>query len=141
MTRKRSKPKFLNHWLPMLIWLGIMLYFTSAPDPYAVLDDVEPPALMDTLGHIFGYFVLGLFATRIATRMAGRTPRAMLWVLCLGILYGQLDEMHQMPIPGRAYSSWDVLCDSLGVALAISLRLIHWRIWRANRKTSENLKL
>ena len=37
--------------------------------------------------------------------------------IALGILYGVSDEIHQLFVPGRYFSYWDMVADSVGAAL------------------------
>ena len=48
--------------------------------------------------------------------------------ICISILYGCTDEIHQFFIPGRASDLWDIVADGIG---AIIGGLIGWRICMA----------
>lgn len=112
----------LSRWLPLLLWMAGIFYFSSRPEPL----DFAPPALnRGILGrglHIAEYAGLTLLAYRAVEdkESQGRITR-MRWAGAIAFLYALSDELHQHWVPGRAFSLFDIALDSAGIALALLL--------------------
>jgi VanZ family protein len=109
-----------------------MLYFSSVPDPYAILTPGVLAVLRsdDAVYHVLGFVVLGVLVSRVAAVVASGLTGGVVWravLLCVG--YGVLDELHQIPIPGRAFNVVDILCDALGAVIGVGLAVLVAR-WR-----------
>ena len=135
-------------WLPTILWAGFIFMmstseFSSARTLnfiYPVLLWLLPFASHDTLmllhelirkgAHITEYFVFSLLL--LHGIRAGRKEWRLRWALiALGIaaLYASSDEFHQVFVPGRHASLWDVMIDVTGAALAqVAVHLFaRWR--------------
>lgn len=76
------------------------------------------------IAHISIYFLLGLFAALSASEFSRKTGRLWFcifaaWTVCL--LYAVSDEFHQSFTAGREASFRDVLIDSAGALISVSL--------------------
>ncbi len=108
---------FLFLWLPVVVQMSLIFYFSSQPSDSAVLEDFPLPGFV---GHLTGYGLLGLFLYRAFNR--GFYPwqvRNALKSTLFGLLYAISDEIHQLFVPGREASLTDVLIDLAGVLAAI----------------------
>jgi len=111
----------LGYWLPLLGWVAVMLYCTSVPDPYAPLK-TQGTTLSNVLGHLFGFVVLTILALRWWRFRTGEwTRRRVLQAVGFCLLYALLDELHQIPIPGRSFDVLDLLVDAVGVVVGTVL--------------------
>jgi VanZ family protein len=85
--------------------------------------NLQPPLHFrnaDKVCHIGEYFGLGILLAR-AIRASMRLRFALaasLIALALGMLVGSFDEFYQSFVPGRDSSVYDLLADTIGVALA-----------------------
>ena len=75
-------------------------------------------------GHITGYAVLAILLLR--ARNGGLLVAPWRWESAafseiVSVIYAVSDELHQSFVPSRWGSGWDVLLDSVGAALGISL--------------------
>lgn len=102
-------------------WM-MLIFFLSSQTSLQI-----PPLFSgaDLLAHTAFYAVLGVFLARSLV-----PQRVMAWkrVILLTILvtaYGITDEYHQLLVPGRDASGWDILADGLGGFLA-ALMLFWW---------------
>lgn len=96
-----------------------------------VLSPVMPDEALDfvlkyirKIAHISIYFLLGLFAALSASELSRKTGRLWLcifaaWTVCM--LYAVSDEFHQSFTAGREASFRDVLIDSAGALISVSL--------------------
>ncbi|MBM3474481.1 MAG: VanZ family protein [Armatimonadetes bacterium] len=126
----RRKP--LWYWLPVLLWVGVMQYFSSAPNPYAGIG--EGTTIIDFLGHLCGFIVLSLLVTRWwCFRMGERTGRRVLQAVAFCLAYALLDELHQIPIPGRSWEWFDLGTDTVGSTIGLGAALA----WRALRRRAK----
>jgi len=109
MDDLRSK---INRWLPVLLWMGLIFFFSSQPHlprcPYPLLD------LFLTKGaHLMEYAVLAILLHRALGDKSGW------WALLIGALYALSDEFHQSFVPGRDAELLDLAFDILGVVLGL----------------------
>jgi VanZ family protein len=122
-------------WLPVLLW-GLVI-FTMSTSTFSALNTskiiepilgfVFPLASKDTItvlhalvrksAHFTEYGVL--FWLLLRGPMAGRPYMA----LTVCIIYAFLDEGHQILVPGRTPSLWDVALDSTGALFSRFLNL------------------
>ena len=61
-------------------------------------------------------------ATDMTTKKAGSRIMAISTLLCL--MYAITDELHQIFVPGRVASIWDVLIDTMGAAFGVLLFML-----------------
>jgi VanZ family protein len=97
------------------IWAAVILLLTSFPNPQNLLP--SPPGL-DKLAHTAVYCILAFLMAAWLRRQASPRPWWLIFVFLA--TFGLLDELHQIPIPGRFFSWWDVVADLVGVALGIT---------------------
>lgn len=113
--------RFLQSWGPALLTMLGIFVLSSQPS-------IELPhfgwadAVIKKSGHVIGYGLLGLCYWRGFGWRTGWAVRA--WALA--VAYGMTDELHQMFVPGRQASAWDViLFDASGAAIALWLAHRH----------------
>jgi len=127
--------------MPVLITVGVMYYFStdvlSSSHTRSVIDKVllrfMPHASNHALGvfnyavrksaHVFEYGVLGALLFR-AFRGDSRVRWHLKWAsyaLISTALWAMLDEFHQTLTRSRDGSIWDVLLDTCGALLALTL--------------------
>jgi len=96
------------------VWAGLVLVATSWPSPDVTVP--APPGL-DKLAHLLMYCPLGYFFYRWHFAKKRTGWRILLLFLAGPVLFAVLDELHQVPIPGRFFSFWDIGADWLGILL------------------------
>jgi VanZ family protein len=72
----------------------------------------------DLLAHAAFYAVLGVFLARSLAPQRVMTWKRVMLLTILVAAYGITDEYHQLFVPGRDASGWDILADGLGGFLA-----------------------
>ncbi|RMF90618.1 MAG: teicoplanin resistance protein VanZ [Methanobacteriota archaeon] len=111
------------HWVPFIVYAGFIFYLSSRPDlavsgPWAGFD----PELL--ILHIIEYAPLGLLATRAVSRSSRLSDFDNFYFPALiGVFYGLTDEVHQLFVPGRTASPFDLMADAVGVLIGVYL----WR--------------
>ena len=107
---------FLLYWLPVLLYLTVILVLSA--QPY-----LSPPFEFpnsDKVMHVLEYFGLGVLVVRAlrATMRITLPLVAALLALSFGILVGTGDEYFQSFVPGRQSSPFDLLADTVGLIVA-----------------------
>jgi VanZ family protein len=121
----------LRYQLPIFVWAIIIFWLSTLSKlPY-----VKTPIIAaDKLAHITVYFIFCLLSRR-ALFFQISLPFLKKWSLVcafiLTCLYGYLDEVHQLFVPGRMYDYYDMLADAFGALLFIVLFMgmnrLKWR--------------
>lgn len=121
MTLDRQKKKtvalvvLVVYWL--ILFLGTTLPSSSLPD--------TPSG--DKINHFAGYAVLS-FLLFTWFRLKDESGTADIKLLqksfIIASVYGVLDEVHQLLIPGRFFEWYDILADINGAALGLAIAYI-----------------
>ncbi|MBM4370185.1 MAG: VanZ family protein [Deltaproteobacteria bacterium] len=111
-------------WL-WFLWTAAILVATTWPDPARVL----PPSALswDKAAHVAMFLPYGLLA---GLSLAGRARR---WPWLPVLAFPVLDELLQLPIPGRFCSPADVLANAAGTVLGLAAAWAWVRPRRAGR--------
>ena len=131
-TSTRQDWRRLYGWMPRLTsaaflagWMSFIFRLSSTP-PSDLPSQLEAFAwlgkLRDVAGHLVLFGVLGIVSMIVTWLWIAESNRQARWAFIaagLGVLYGGLDEYHQSFVPGRQASAFDVLVDSVGVALGV----------------------
>ena len=141
---------FIKFWLPPLLWMSLI--FIGSADSASVNRSsriIGPivqwlfPSMSEAgigtcvlvirkCAHITEYALFAILvwrALRQHTRQdrrpwSWREPR---WALACVFAYACVDEFHQLFVPGRGPSAYDVLLDTLGGAVGL------WLLWRVGK--------
>lgn len=109
-------------------WMVLIFFLSSQPS-------LPTPALfagVDLLAHAVFYAVLGVFLARSLIPQRVMTWKRITFVTVIVTAYGISDEYHQLFVPGRDASGWDILADGLGGFLAA------WMLFWWDRRTVNN---
>ncbi len=111
---------WLWRWGFALIMMALI--FTASGTPGQDLPDF---GAVDTLakkcGHAIGYALLGIAYLRGVSYRMDASPARRIFALALACLYAATDEFHQRFTPNRSPAVLDVLIDTIGASLGISL--------------------
>src|SRR5437762_1380647 len=109
----------LARWLPSLLWMAFIYYWSSQSSTPATSQTVSK------LAHVVEYSVLSW----LVAWALGRAGRWALVTWLVATVYAATDEFHQAFTPQRHPQVIDVLLDSAAAALALqALRyLVAWR--------------
>jgi VanZ family protein len=103
------------YWI--VLFLGTTLPSNNLPD--------VPSG--DKLNHFAGYAVLSfLLFTYMRLKSSDETVEIRIFqkTFIIASVYGILDELHQIPIPGRFFEWYDILADVNGAALGLAFAFI-----------------
>jgi len=105
----------VGYWI--ILFLGTTLPSKNLPD--------VPSG--DKLNHFAGYAVLSfLLFTFLRLRSADTVAEIKIFQrsFIIASVYGILDELHQIPIPGRFFEWYDILADINGAVLGLAVAYI-----------------
>ncbi|MBU2589738.1 MAG: VanZ family protein [Nanoarchaeota archaeon] len=108
---------FIFYWLPVLLYSGLIFYLSSLSKPIPDVLLVEF-SYSDKLLHIIEYFILAFLVFRLLNFY--KVSKAYLYAIILTVLYGITDEIHQLFVPGRFFSVYDIMANSIGALLVFA---------------------
>jgi len=117
--------KFLEKNKKLLVYTPLVVYwiilFGATTLPAASMPSF---GVVDKVNHLSAYFILAilLFLTLLFQQkipLAKNRVAAYAFIICS--LYGMLDEVHQIFIPGRSAEFLDFLADACGALLGVLL--------------------
>jgi len=126
--------KFLKFWLPVLIWAGIIFFFSSIPD---LKSGLEQDFLLRKIAHILEFAILSFLLIRALNKEKLSIKRIAIYSFIFAIFYALTDEYHQSFVWGRQGSLRDVGIDGIGIFLMAIL----WYYKNKGRRTIQNSKL
>ena len=110
--------------LPVVLYAGLIFYFSSGPVPSTPLENIP-----DYYLHFseFGLFYLAMFWA-LHEGFRPLPGRGGYWLpAILTVFFGMSDEFHQIFVPARDASVRDLLADSVGAAAAAGGTLFYNR--------------
>lgn len=129
-----NRKSFVRYQLPVFLWMGCIFGLSTI----SRMPEIISPIGVDKIVHTGFWFVLCWLAWR-AFRYQEKFPiarnHALTLAIALSIVYGILDEVHQLYVPGRWADIYDAVADTTG-ALLFGLWLWFWT--RRQRKKSAN---
>ena len=115
------KNPFIRYQLPVILWA--LLIFISSSIPGDDFPDVEIP-MADKIVHFLIFFVFCALTHR-AVKHQNRFPflarHHLLSSVLLTVMYGMIDEAHQIFVPIRSPSIRDLIADGLGSSLYVGI--------------------
>jgi len=150
MARSRTK-RWLYYWLPVLLWMGMILVVSSRSSlPFVLNKTVD--LVTKKAGHMTEYGVLAFLLWRairsckqsgVSEATSGHRSKERGWpalpsfggAFVLSLLYAISDEFHQTFVPGRTGALTDVGFDVLGMLLALGL------VWWFSRKNDGDQRM
>ena len=139
-----GKGLFFKYWLPVVLWMGLIFCGSTdalsskrtsrilSPLLHWLIPNISEEAIdaVKTVvrkgGHVAEYSVLALLLWRARRRPIKNDPRPWSWreaafAVCAAGVYAVTDEFHQVFVPSRGASVWDIGLDTLGAAGGILL--------------------
>jgi len=117
--------KFLEKNKKLLVYTPLVVYwiilFGATTLPAASMPSF---GVVDKVNHLSAYFILAilLFLTLLfQQKIPFAKNRVAAYALIICSLYGMLDEVHQIFIPGRSAEFLDFLADACGALLGVLL--------------------
>lgn len=113
--------KFVNYWLPVLIWT-YAIFLLSSKTRIGVTDRFVFDFVIFKSLHMIEYGFLYILLARALDHTTTLSRSKQLAVaLALAVVYAISDELHQTFVPTREGKIRDVLIDSAGITIAYFL--------------------
>ncbi len=111
--------KKLFYWVPPLLWMAIIFYFSSFPRVIVIRNSLYAFLFYKTL-HVIEYAILYFLLFRafysLSKEKLSLSDRFIFAVL-IAILYSLSDEIHQTFVPNREGRLQDVFIDTGGILI------------------------
>ena len=107
----------VRRWGPVVAWAALIFAFSSIPSLGTGLGTWD--LALRKIAHATEFAILAALLVRAVADLR--------WAVAIGIAYAISDEIHQTFVPGREGSPFDVLVDSVGVAVGALLASRRWR--------------
>ena len=135
-TLKNSIYKYIYYHFPWQLMMIFIFVLSSIPGDQCPEIQFK---LEDKIAHFFVFGILALLLARSFRNTLNPLwkNRYILWSILIGMVYGLIDEWHQMYIPGRYTSLSDWIADLLGAVCFVSLYF--W--WISKRATNIRSKV
>ncbi len=105
---------FFFYLLPIIIWMGLIFYFSSQSVIYLEIALKEKGlSIQRWLLHIIEYAILSFLLYRGLMKSKFRNYSFILAIL-ISVFYGLTDEVHQIFVVGRAFDFLDLFLDGIG---------------------------
>lgn len=115
---KRKILKFLNLWLPPVLWAAMIFKFSSGNVPSAS-SDYWIDFVVKKAGHLLLFATLAIFIYRALLGEGMDRKKAAILAVVTSLFYGISDEIHQMYTQGREARIRDVVIDGVGAGIII----------------------
>ena len=134
----RRRPRRARPWVWVAAWVGVILLGTSLPGS-AVQGF---PVVSDKMVHFALYAPLGALlvnALGATPALRRRLLAATFLAVVIGVLFGAVDEWHQLFIPGRHADIGDWHADTKGILTGAIVAIIYLssKDWRARHVRGE----
>lgn len=107
------------HWLPALLYAGLIFYISSIPS-----EELAVFGLDMSLLHIIEFFILSYLIFRAFTKEKMNIRYTLSLAIIISTLYGITDEIHQLYVPGRQFSTIDMAFNFIGSSLIL------FKLWK-----------
>ncbi len=117
---------FAKYQLPLFLWLVLIFGLSAIPH----IPVVKFPLSPDKIGHAGIYFVLCMLSMRAFFHQdiwPWLKENSMLAAVIFTIVYGTLDEVHQIFVPNRWADVYDAIADAVGALLFFGWHWFHTR--------------
>lgn len=105
--------KLVKLWVPVVVWAGIIFWFSSIPD---LKTGLEYDFLLRKIAHITEYFILTFLLYRAFRDSFSMNAFCLfMYPAIFSFLYAISDEIHQYFVSNRRCSAQDVLIDGIGI--------------------------
>lgn len=112
--------RIVYYWLPVFLW-AFMIFGFSANPTGSVSEVHWQDFVVKKLAHVFVYGVLSTLLYRALKKSGVPKKKAITYSIYASIIYGITDEYHQSFTPGREPRARDIIFDTIGAVLSMSV--------------------
>jgi len=115
--------KIVLNWLAVLIWMGVIYYFSSQPNLKSELEPIWD-LIFRKIAHMAEFFILAHLLFKAYQSHGLSVKKSLFFAFIIALAYATADEWHQSQIAGRVASIIDVGIDGFGALFFIFLKLV-----------------
>ena len=123
----KNKISIKTYKFLFVIWSCIIFTLTSIPKLHIPTEHIVS---LDKVAHFGVYLLFAWFFIRM--HQPENLEATLKKLIPLSLAVPLFDEMHQIPIPGRMFSVWDMIADFIGFLVII---IIYKRKFQTAKKT------
>ena len=103
-------------------YIALIFALAGLPDRVRLIRVFNPLSLLHIpLYGLLTFFLIRTFLPKRGDPLIRSFRLTLVFTTFLALLIAVLDELHQVHIPGREASGWDVVLDTAGICLAVLL--------------------
>jgi VanZ family protein len=139
LKEKNTSRECIIKWFLLFLWLSFIFYMSNqtggtsggmSDKIFSVITNIFPKLennreiclfFIRKGAHIFEYFILGILIFEVAKEYEKNFKSLIIISLLCSLCIACFDEIHQLFIDGRAGKITDVMIDSIGYIVSISL--------------------
>jgi len=106
--------KFLKFWLPVILWAGIIFWFSSIPD---LESGLKQDFILRKIAHILEFAFLTILLIRATKQENLSIKKAITFSIIIAFFYALSDEYHQTFVLNRQGTLRDAGIDSIGILI------------------------
>lgn len=118
----------IKYWAPVFLYAGLIFYVSSIPGS-------EVPSIGIDLSpmHIPEFYILSYLLFRaLKSDIVNKSLTSAFLAIIISTMYGILDEIHQLFVPGRIFSVYDIFLNLMG-SVIILFNLYGWARFLKNK--------
>ncbi len=119
-TKTAKIRKIFNLWLPPLLWMALIFFFSSLPT-IKTSKFYWQDFLLKKTAHFVEYTILSFFYFRAFWGSKFSFKKSAFLSILISFFYALSDEYHQSFVPGREPRIRDVVIDTLGASFVVYL--------------------
>jgi hypothetical protein len=120
VVAKKAHWRTALNWALVVLWAGMMWFFSSIPDLKSGLDQ---DFVLRKVAHLLEFGMLTVLLYRALPQPKHQHWQRFVLAVLIALAYAAIDEIHQGYVPGREPSVRDVGIDGIGIALG---SLVMW---------------
>ena len=109
-------------WLLLIVYMFVIFYFSSLPR-IEIIEKSPDFFIRDKLLHILEYSILGVLSYNAFRHHELLNKKPFVYAIMFATIYGVTDELHQIFIPNRIFSLYDILANFFGSSMVLFRKL------------------
>ena len=131
-TMKNKKKFYTISFFACATIIFILSSYPRLDPPFTLPSSFLEP---DKIVHFLQYFIFSYLYFMFRQSRNIQEKEILCELFFLGIFIPLLDELHQIPIPGRSFEWYDAIADMMGFYIFVTIRIIWsfiYKTWRTN---------
>jgi len=106
--------KFFKFWVPVIIWIGVIFFFSSLPE---LKSGLKQDFILRKIAHILEFAFLTILLIRATKQENLSIKKAITFSIIIAFFYALSDEYHQTFVLNRQGTLRDAGIDSIGILI------------------------